>query len=404
MIKTITTNILPRLLGLVTAFSLVFSFSAPVFASDGDEDTTASASIAGAAQPIIAAKSGILIEESTGKVLFEKNSHEKMPPASITKIMTMLLVMEAIEGGKINYDDMVTASAHACSMGGTQIWLKENEQFSVNDLLKACAVASANDAAMALAEHIGGSEEGFVAMMNNKASALGMKDTTFVNPTGLDADGHLSSAYDIALMSRALLSYPKIKEYTSIWMDSLRDGKTELVNTNKMVRFYKGCTGLKTGTTNGAGSCLSASAERNDMGLVSVVMGSTTSKERFDSAKALLDYGFASFALYKAVLDESILTPIVVKGGVFKTVGVETDKTVTLVLPKELIKSVKQEINLLGEVLAPVKKGQKLGEVTLRIEGSNEVLAQFPLMAKNEVEEMTLWHSFGQTLKRLCEI
>lgn len=404
MIKTITTNILPRLLGLVTAFSLVFSFSAPVFASDGDEDTTASASIAGAAQPIIAAKSGVLIEESTGKVLFEKNSHEKMPPASITKIMTMLLVMEAIEGGKINYDDMVTASAHACSMGGTQIWLKENEQFSVNDLLKACAVASANDAAMALAEHIGGSEEGFVAMMNNKASALGMKDTTFVNPTGLDADGHLSSAYDIALMSRALLSYPKIKEYTSIWMDSLRDGKTELVNTNKMVRFYKGCTGLKTGTTNGAGSCLSASAERNDMGLVSVVMGSTTSKERFDSAKALLDYGFASFTLYKAVLDESILTPIVVKGGVFKTVGVETDKTVTLVLPKELIKSVKQEINLLGEVLAPVKKGQKLGEVTLRIEGSNEVLAQFPLMAKNEVEEMTLWHSFGQTLKRLCEI
>ncbi len=350
----------------------------------------------------IAAKSGVLIDEINGTILYEKNSHEKMPPASITKIMTMLLVMEAIEGGKVKMEDMVTASAHASSMGGTQIWLKENEQMTIYDLMKACAIASANDAAMALAEHIGGSEEGFVAMMNNKAIELKMADTTFINPTGLDAKGHLSSAYDVALMSKALLEKKGIKDFTSIYMDSLRDGKTELVNTNKLVRFYKGCTGLKTGTTSGAGSCVSVSATKENMGLVSVVMGATTSKDRFNSAKQLLDYGFSNFAIYNTAISNDTLKPVKVIGGVSSTVDVESDKGSSIIIKKGKAKDIVENANIAQDVEAPVLKGQKLGEIKLTIDG--EEIANFSVNAKTEVDKITVFNALTKLFSRFVKM
>lgn len=352
--------------------------------------------------PQIEAKSGLLLDFTTGTVLYDKNCHDKMPPASITKIMTMLLVMEAIESGNLTMQDMVTATAHASSMGGTQIWLKEGEQMSVHDLMKATAVASANDAAMALAEHVGGSEEGFVAMMNHKAAELGMLDTTFCNPTGLDADGHVSSAYDIALMSRELLRHPQIKEFTSIWMDSLRDGKTELVNTNKLVRFYKGCTGLKTGTTDGAGSCVSVSATREDMSLISVVMGCTTSKARFDSAKRLLDYGFGMFAMYQTGVSSDSLAPVRVNGGVENAVEVETDSGGMIIIQKGKEKAVTEDVNIVPEVEAPVEAGQVLGDIRLSIDGKQ--IATFQVRAKQSVEKMTFLKCFTILFQRLVTL
>lgn len=352
--------------------------------------------------PSIAAKSGLLMDCVTGTVLYEKNPHEAMPPASITKIMTMLLVMEEIEAGKLSLDESVTASAHAASMGGTQIWLREGEQMTVRDLLKATAVASANDAAMALAEHVGGSEEAFVSRMNSRAAELGMNDTKFCNPTGLDAEGHVSSAYDIALMSRELLNHPGILEFTSVWMDSLRDGKTELVNTNKLVRFYKGCTGLKTGTTDGAGSCVSVSAVREDMSLISVVMGCTTSKERFDSARQLLDYGFASFTMYRTGVSNDSLAPVKVTGGVEPLVEVETDAGGLIILRKGLEQSVQEEIEILPEVAAPVDAGQVLGRIRLSIEG--EELAVFQVRARTAVEKRTWLRSFTDLFLRMIAL
>lgn len=364
-----------------------------VLASDDAMET-----LAPAAFPIDA-KSGILISADTGAVLYDKNIHEQMPPASITKIMTLLLTMEALEAGKITLQDQVTVSAHAASMGGTQIWLKEHEVMCLEDLLKACAVASANDAAMALAEYVGGSEENFVAMMNEKAQALGMTDTVFINPTGLDADGHVSSACDIAAMSRALLSYPKITEYTSIWMDTLREGQTQLVNTNKLVRFYQGCNGLKTGTTDGAGSCLSVSASRNGMTLIAVVMGSQTTKERFDSGRKLLDYGFATFALYTPEPDPVWLTPVSVNGGVLPTVTPVAQDMSPLLIPKGKEKAILQEVTFCEELQAPVTEGQELGEVRYLLDG--ELLATRKLVAGETVEAMTLWRSFCRLFSRL---
>lgn len=384
------------------ALLLFCGFSMSAYASEnyGEEASSSEVSEAAAvASAAIPAKSGMLMEQSTGRILFEKNAKEKMPPASITKIMTLLLVMEAIENGSVKLEDKVTASAYACSMGGSQIWLKENEVMTVDELLRATAIASANDAAMALAELVGGSEEGFVSMMNNKAAELGMADTTFKNPTGLDAEGHLSTAQDVAIMSRALLSHKKITEYTTVWMDSLRDGKTELVNTNKLVKFYKGCTGLKTGTTNGAGSCVSVSAVRDGMGLISVVMGCATSKERFDSARTLLDLGFSAFTVYNAEVTPDMLVPIAVKGGVAQEVSIALPQSVPIVMEKGDIKSIEKTISLPESVTAPVKAGQKIGEVIFS-SNSNE-LVRIPLTAAENVEEMTLFKAFGDMLFRL---
>ena len=246
----------------------------------------------------VEAPSALLMEKETGTVLFAKDEHAKLEPASVTKVMTLLLVMEAIDAGTLHYDDIVTASAHACSMGGSQIWLEENEQMTVSDMLKAVCVVSANDCAVALAEAVAGSEEAFVDRMNQRAAELGMTDTTFKNATGLPAEGHVTSAYDIALMSRELiLNHPDIRQYTTIWMDSLRNGASSLVNTNRLIRFYEGATGLKTGSTDSALYCLSATAERDGMELIAVIMKGSTSAQRFEDAQALLNYGFATYAL-----------------------------------------------------------------------------------------------------------
>ena len=263
----------------------------------------------------ISAKSAILIERFTGTVIFEHDADKQMPPASITKIMTLLLVFEAMDEGKFTMETEISASEHACSMGGSQIWLEPGEVFTVNELLKAAAISSANDACVALGEAVSGSEEAFVELMNARAAELGMKNTVFKNCTGLDAEGHLSTARDIAVMSAELLSHPEIKNYSTVWMDSLRGGETELTNTNRLVRFYKGCTGLKTGSTDEAGCCLSASAERDGMELVSVTLGSPNTDERFAAGRKLLDYGFANFALVRMTPPEEYLAPIAVSHG-----------------------------------------------------------------------------------------
>ncbi len=343
------------------------------------------------------AKSYILIEPTTGQVLAEKNADEKMPPASITKIMTMLLLMERIDRGDISYEDMVTTSEHASSMGGTQIWLEVGEQMSVKDLLKATAINSANDAAVALAEYMAGSEEHFVTLMNERAKELGMTSTTFKNASGLDADGHESTARDIAIMSAELLKHPDITKYTSIYMDSLRNGQTELVNTNKMVRFYDGCNGLKTGTTDGAGSCLSASAQRDGMSLIAVTMGSATSKERFASARALLDYGFANYTLYQPNISSEELAPAPVKNGQKNTVPVTLGEKNAIVLPKGSASGIEHSVSLNEDLTAPIKKGTQVGEITYTLNG--EVIAQQPVYTAEEVKEKGFGFVFFALLK-----
>lgn len=340
----------------------------------------------------IKAKSVVLMEPNTGKVLYESNSDEKLPPASITKIMSLLLVMEAIDRGDITTETVVTASEHACSMGGSQIWLEPGETMTVNDLLKAAVIASANDACVALGETVAGSEEGFVALMNERANELGMTNTHFVNCTGLDAEGHLTTAYDVALMSSELIKHDLIKDYSTVWMDSLRDGKSELVNTNKLVRFYEGTTGLKTGTTSTAKYCLSATAERNGLELVAVVMAGDSSNDRFNGAKKLLDYGFANYnySSIEAEIDEN--TELQVIKGTAKTVGIKPQSTLNVLLPKSASGKIERKTVLSENVTAPVKKGDVLGTVTVTLGG--EQLGEIPLVAKADVEKLT----FGVTL------
>ena len=295
----------------------------------------------------ISAPSAILMERSTGTVLYEKNADEHLSPASVTKIMTLLLIMEQLDSGQLDTSDIVTASAHASSMGGSQIWLKEGEQMSVDEMLKCIAVNSANDCAVAMAEHISGSEEAFTKRMNDRAKELGMENTQFLNCTGLTDDpGHYTTARDIACMSRALLAHPRIRDYTTIWMDSIRDGTFGLTNTNRLVRFYQGATGLKTGSTSSAGFCISASALRDDMELVAVVLGSSTSKERFDSAKALLNYGFGAYALADVTPKEA-LPALPVKMGEADTVQVGLSEVGKLLVKKDQLSSVTSGTNKL---------------------------------------------------------
>lgn len=350
----------------------------------------------------ITAKSGVAIEMSTGKILYQDNAFEELPLASITKVMTMLLVMESIENGDISVEQMATTSSHASSMGGSQIWLKENEQMSVADLLKACAVASANDAAMVLAELVGGSEENFVSMMNTRASELGMNNTNFINPTGLDASEHYSSAYDIALMSCELMTHEYITTLTSIWIDSLRDGATELVNTNKLVRFYDGCTGLKTGTTDDAGSCLSATATREGISIVAVVLGAENSTDRFNDAKKLLDMSFTNYAIYELSPENTNMPMIKVTGGLQEEVDVQVREYLTLVVDKADITSIKSVISIDESFDAPIHEGDKLGEI-LVLHGEEE-LAILDLIATHSVEEKTFLDYFNEIFKLLVTI
>ena len=327
-------------------------------------------------------KSAILIEADTGTILYEKNSHEKLRPASVTKVMTLLLIMESIDSGKISLDDMVGCSERARKMGGSQIWLNETEKLSVNDMLKAICVVSANDCSVAMAEFIAGSEELFVDMMNKRASELGMNDTHFVNCHGIDEDGHLTSAYDISVMSRELIKHKKILDYTTIWMDTLRDGKSELVNTNKLIRFYDGANGLKTGSTSIAKYNLSAAAKRDDMQLIGVVMCSPTGAERFEDAKKLLDYGFANFAVN--VLDKegtSVGQTEVSRGEVSVVEGIIKDN-VSLLGEKGMSKDVERKVEFYS-LKAPVSKDEKIGDIVYFKDGVE--IARGDIIAKNDV-------------------
>ena len=348
-------------------------------------------------------KSAFLMDVATGTVLYEKNAHEPLAPASVTKVMTMLLVMEAIDAGKIGWDDTVTASEAAAAKGGSQIYLKVGETMSVFDMVKSIAVSSANDCACAMAEHLSGSESAFVDMMNARARELGMNDTNFVNCTGLDdgpeAKNHRTSAHDIAIMSRELLkNHPDIKKFTTIWMDTVRDGAFGLSNTNKMIRFYNGATGLKTGFTSGAGYCLSASAQRDGMELIAVVMGCETSAHRFNTCKGLLDYGFANFALVTAEIEQAMEVPV--KLGKAELVTAEPGETPQLLIDKGQKSSVTTQVTLEESVTAPVSKGQRLG--TLTIKAGDQILAQVPLVAKEPVERLSFGDLFVKIFRRVA--
>lgn len=335
------------------------------------------------------APSAILIEQSTETVLFEKNADEQLPLASVTKVMTMLLVMEAVDSGRISFDDIVTGSENAKSMGGSTIFLDAGERMSVYDLMKGVAVASGNDAAVALAEYVAGSEEGFVNMMNKRAAELGMSNTHFVNPNGLDADGHYSTARDISLMSRELLTHPRIFEFTTIWMDSLRDGKFQLANTNKLIRFYDGANGIKTGSTSIAKNCISASAMRDDMQLIAVIMAAPTSPERFEDAKKLLDFGFANYSINKAVKAGENYGKVNVMKGLENSVNTAAKDNFNVLVKKGESKDVALEVQLQSEVLAPVNVGDKLGEVIIMKNGKQ--IGAVNIVASNNVSKLTYY-------------
>ncbi|MBQ5816653.1 MAG: D-alanyl-D-alanine carboxypeptidase [Oscillospiraceae bacterium] len=341
-------------------------------------------------------KSILLMEETSGRVLYERDADVKMPPASITKIMTLLLTMEALEGGAFSLDTLVTCSEHAASMGGAQIWLEAGEKMSVDDLVKAVCIKSANDAAVLLAELVGGSEEGFVVMMNERAAELKMTNTTFKNASGLDSEGHLSTARDIAIMSRALMRHDKIFEYTKIWMDTLRGGETELVNTNKLIRFYKGATGLKTGTTDGAGSCLSATAERDGLSLIGVVMGYPDSKTRNAAAKKLLDFGFANWKIVKPEKSGEIPESIGVKKGIVDSVRLSAGEIPSVLIEKKSEGKITTQIKLPGELTAPVKMGQSVGTAEIFVDG--KPYATYEINAAEEAREMTFLYAFLKIL------
>lgn len=368
-----------------TVFSLLAAFALCVSAA--------------AAGPAVSCPSALLMEKQTGTVLFAQDEHTPREPASVTKIMTLLLVMEAIDSGALSYDDVVTGSAHAAGMGGSQIWLKENEQMTVRDLLKAVCIVSGNDAAVALAEHLAGSEDAFVERMNARAQELGMNDTHFVNCTGLPAAGHLTSACDIALMSRELiLHHPDIRQFTTVWMDSLRGGESMLVNTNKLIRFYDGATGLKTGSTGSAGYCLSATAEKNGMELIAVVLKGKTSDERFSDAKSLLNYGFSTWSLVTVTPDE-VLPPVPVMLGVRGTVQPVLTSENTLLVEKTLANGLTKEVALAESVAAPVYAGDTLGQLTVRDAAGNTV-AELPILAGEDVGHVTFVQMLGRCLAR----
>lgn len=347
----------------------------------------------------IQGKSALLMDVATGQVLYEQNAHTPLAPASVTKVMTMLLIMEAIDGGNIRWEDTVTASEEAAAKGGSQIYLKVGETMSVADMVKSIAVSSANDCACAMAEHIAGSESAFVDKMNQRAEELGMKDTHFVNCTGLDdgpdASAHKTSAHDIGVMSAQLLkNHPDIKKYTTIWMDTVRNGEFGLSNTNKLVRFYNGATGLKTGFTSGAGYCLSASAQRDGMELVAVVMGCETSAQRFSACKAMLDYGFATYALIRPEFTESLKVPV--KLGEMTEVVATPGEEKAILIDKGQKSSVTTKYQLEEAVTAPVSKGQRLG--TAQVLAGEQVLAEIPLIAENSVARLSWGKLFLRAL------
>ena len=352
-----------------------------------------------AAGPEVNARAALLMEKSTGQVLYEANAHAPLELASVTKVMTMLLIMEALDAGTITKETMVPVSATAAGMGGSQVYMEEGEEFSVHDMLKAIAVASGNDACVAMAEYLAGSESAFVEKMNARAAELGMEDTVFCNCTGLPAEGHHSSAYDIALMSRELiLRHPDIRTYTTIWMDTLRDGDFQLANTNKLVRYYEGATGLKTGSTDAALYCLSATAEKEGMELIAVILGAPTSNDRFEGAKALLNYGFATYALVPVAPSEP-LTPVPVSLGTAASVLPGLAQERQLLLPKGEAGKVTTTVDLPSALSAPVEAGQELGHLTVLVDG--QAVEEIPLVAQEAVGKRSLWQVYGGLLAAL---
>lgn len=331
----------------------------------------------------------ILMDQKTGTILYEYNSHERLKPASVTKVMTILLIMEALDNGTISLNDNVPCSEKASNMGGSQIWLDTTETLTVNEMLKAICVVSANDASVAMAEYIAGSEDLFVELMNKRAKELGMNDTTFKNCHGLDEDGHLTSSYDIALMSRELITkHPKITDYTTIWMDTLRDGTSELVNTNKLIRNYEGATGLKTGSTSNALFNLSATATRDNLSLIAVIMRGQTSAIRFTEAQKLLDYGFSNFQYLECSKKDDIVKTLNVDKGITGTIDAIFENDSGCLIKKGKSKDITSKISLNDTVSAPITKGQKLGEVTYSID--NEIIAKVNVVAKENVKKLNL--------------
>ncbi len=374
-----------KVISVVISAVILFVFS---FNSYASENTT----------PVeIKAKAAVLMDASTGKVLMKYNENEKLYPASVTKVMPLLLVCEAIDEGRISLGDVVTVSGSASSKGGSQIWLKEGEQMTVDELLKATAVYSANDACTALGEYIAGSDEAFVKLLNERASQLGMKNTHFENCTGLDdtTENHLTTALDVAIMSRELLKHELITNYTTIWMDSLRNGQTELVNTNKLVRFYEGTTGLKTGTTSKAGCCVSASAMRDGTHLIAVVMGSDNSSDRFETAKAMLNWGFANYTTVTPVIEKSLIPNVGVINGVTDKITPQIPKASPVLIEKGREGDITQTVDLAVDVAAPVEKGQVLGTVTFKL--GDEEIGVYNLTSPDNVGSLT----FGIIFKRI---
>ena len=367
-------------------------------AADGSGGGADALTAAGAdiSAPEVAAPSAILMEKVTGEILYEKKSHERRPPASVTKVMTMLLIAEAVDSGEITLEDEVTASAGAASMGGSQVWLEEGEVMTVSDMLKCIAVVSANDCAVAMAEYISGSEDAFVERMNARAAELGLEDTHFTNCTGLfDDNEHYTSAYDIAVMSRELMLHDWIRDYTTIWMDSIRDGEFGLSNTNKLVRHYEGCTGLKTGFTSEAMYCLSATAERDGMELIAVIMHSESIESRNRDASSLLNYGFAGFELC-SLRPEGALPPVRVTLGESDSVQPVCEGDGALLLPKGTLTDVERTVALADSVPAPVSAGDRLG--TLTVVSSGETLAELPIVAGSDVGRLSSWALLARLL------
>ena len=381
---------LRRLSALALSLAMTSLLFSPIPAAAAQEDN----------MPLpLSSASALLMEKETGTILLQQNAHQKLEPASVTKVMTLLLVMEAVDSGRLSLDESVPVSAHAAGMGGSQVYLKEGERLSVSDLIKCVAVVSGNDCAVALAERLSGSESAFVDQMNQKAQSLGMEDTHFVNCTGLPAPGHLTSAYDIALMSRQLLlHHPDIRQYTTIWTDSIRNGAFGLTNTNRLIRFYDGATGLKTGFTASAQYCMSAAAQRNGMELIAVVMKAPTTAQRFQDASCLLDYGFANYALLTPQ-PEGPLAPIDVLLGQSKTVQPQLQRECRLLVEKAQADQITTRVDLARDVQAPVDPGQTLGEFQVYV--GEQLRDTVPIVAAQGVERLSVPGLFSQLLRRL---
>lgn len=386
-----------KLLSLVFIFSLfsfnVFAYDDSIFVWNNNSETletNSNISVKLDSNNLqLESESGILIEQHSGQILFEHNSHEKLRPASVTKVMSILLIMEAIDSGTLSYTDKIPCTEAAAAMGGSQIWLDVREELTVDEMLKAICVVSANDCTVAMAEYLCGSQEAFVEKMNTKAQELGMKDTSFKNCHGLDEDGHLTSAYDIALMSRELLNkHPSITKYTTIWMDTLRDGKSQLVNTNKLIRNYKGMTGLKTGSTSLALYNLSASATRDGLSLIAVIMKGPTGAIRFSEAQKLLDYGFSNYQYKELAGKYECLKNVTVQKGTEDNLNILFDEDAGVIIKKGENKNIEQIISVPDTLIAPITKGQKVGEVSYCLDG--ERITTINIIAEKEIKKISL--------------